>query len=103
MSRKEDFIEAGIQYRMEHGKPMAISGGNFAEMAKEMNRTKPFEFGAEYGYQYAVDKAFDILSQMLYTKRDDEHPAQHYTRSVESMGEFVSQTDFLNQFKQKMQ
>ena len=58
---------------------------------------------ADYGYQYAVEKAFDILSQMLYTKRDDEHPAQHYTRTVESMGEFVSQTDFLNQFKQKMQ
>lgn len=59
--------------------------------------------GVEHGYQYAVEKAFDILSQMLYTKRDDEHPAQHYTRSVESIGKFVSQTDFLNQFKQKMQ
>ena len=103
MSRQEDFIEAGIQYRLKHGGPMAISGGTLAEMAHEMNRALPFEAGAEYGYQYAVDKAFDILSQMLYTKRDDEHPAQHYTRSVESMGEFVSQTDFLNQFKQKMQ
>jgi len=53
MSRKEDFIQAGIDYRFENGKPMAIGGGNFAEMAKEMSRTKPFEAGAEYGYQYA--------------------------------------------------
>ena len=33
MSRQEDFKKAGIAYRMEHGKPMAIGGGNFAEMA----------------------------------------------------------------------
>ena len=54
MSRQEDFIDAGIAYRMEHGKPMAIGGGNFTEMAHEMNRALPFEAGAEYGYQYAT-------------------------------------------------
>jgi len=53
MSRQEDFIQAGIDYRMEHGTPMAIGGGNFAEMAREMNRCKGYEAGAEYGYQYA--------------------------------------------------
>jgi len=67
MSRKEDFIQAGIDYRMEHGKPMAIGGDNFAEMAKEMNRTKPFEAGAEYGYQYAIDKACKWLREHLGT------------------------------------
>jgi len=61
--RGEDFIEAGIAYRMEHGKPMAIGGDNFAEMAKEMNRTRPFEAGAAYGYQYAVDKAVEFLKE----------------------------------------
>ena len=63
MSRKEDFIQAGIDYRFEHGKPMAIGGGNFAEMAREMNRTKPFEDGAEHGYQYAIDKACEWLEK----------------------------------------
>lgn len=53
MSRQEDFIQAGIKYRFEHGKPMAIGGDNFADVANEMNRTKPFEAGAEHGYQYA--------------------------------------------------
>lgn len=65
MSRQEDFIQAGIDYRMEHGKPMAIGGDNFADFANEMNRTKPFEDGAEYGYQYAIEKAcefFDSIS-----------------------------------------
>jgi len=83
-----------IKYRQEHGV-------NDPYMITEIDEA--FDAGYDKGYQYAVEKAFDILSQMLYTKRDDEHPAQHYTRSVESMGEFVSQTDFLNQFKQKMQ
>lgn len=65
MSRQEDFIEAGIQYRMEHGKPMAIGGDNFADVSNEMNRCKDYEAGAEYGYQYAVDKTcefFDSIS-----------------------------------------
>lgn len=35
MSRQEDFIQAGIKYRFEHGKPMAIGGDNFIEIAKE--------------------------------------------------------------------
>ena len=74
MSRKEDFIQAGIDYRMEYGKPMAIGGDNFAEMAKEMNRTKPFEAGAEHGYQYAVDKACEWLQENLYVLRTFKDP-----------------------------
>lgn len=57
MSRKEDFIHAGIDYRMEHGKPMCIAGSNLADVERDLNRVFPFEAGAEYGYQYAVDKA----------------------------------------------
>ena len=64
MSRKEDFIQAGIGYRFEHGKPMAIGGDKFADVANEMNRCKDFEAGAEYGYQYAVDKACEWLESM---------------------------------------
>ena len=61
MSRKEDFIQAGIKYRFEQGKQMAIGGDNFADVANEMNRTKPFEAGAEYGYQYAKKMIEDYL------------------------------------------
>jgi len=63
MSRKEDFIQAGIDYRFEQGKPMAISGDNFADVANEMNRTKPFEDGAEYGYQYAVTEFVEKINK----------------------------------------
>jgi hypothetical protein len=72
MSRQEDFIQAGIDYRMEHGKPMAIGGGNFAEMAKEMNRTKPFEAGAEYGYQYAKTHPNWISVEERLPEKDNE-------------------------------
>ena len=54
MSRQEDFIQAGIKYRFEHGKPMAIGGDNFADVVNEMNRCNSYEAGAEYGYQYAL-------------------------------------------------
>lgn len=64
MRRQEDFIEAGIEYRFKQGKPMAIGGDAFGDMTREMNRTKPFEAGAEYGYQYAVDKACKWLESM---------------------------------------
>jgi hypothetical protein len=63
--REEDFIEAGIEYRFKHGTPNAIGGGALAEMVREMNRAKPFEAGAEYGYQYAIDKACKWLRAHL--------------------------------------
>lgn len=61
MSRKEDFIQAGIDYRFEHGKPMAIGGGNFADVANEMNRCKDYEAGCEHGYQYAKKRLSEVL------------------------------------------
>ena len=57
MSRQEDFIDAGIVYRMKHGKPMCIAGRNLADVERDFNRVISFEAGAEHGYQYAVDKA----------------------------------------------
>lgn len=57
MSRQEDFIDAGIAYRMKHSKPMCIAGSDLADVERDFNRVFPFEAGAEYGYQYAVDKA----------------------------------------------
>lgn len=74
MSRQEDFIQAGIDYRFEHGKPMAIGGGKFADVAKEMNRCKDFEEGAEYGYQYAIEKACEWLQENLYVLRTFRDP-----------------------------
>ena len=61
MRRQEIFIQAGIDYRMEHGKPMAIGGDNFADVANEMNRCKDYEAGAEYGYQYAKKRLSEVL------------------------------------------
>ena len=66
MSRQEDFIDAGIAYRMEHGKPMCIAGSNLADVERDLNRALPFEAGAEYGYQYSVEKACEWLRENIY-------------------------------------
>ena len=63
MSRQEDFIDAGIAYRMEHGKPMCIAGSKLADVERDFNRVISFEAGAEYGYQYAVDKTVEFLKE----------------------------------------
>lgn len=65
MSRQEDFIQAGIDYRMKNGKPMCIAGGNLADVERDLNRVFPFEAGAEYGYTYAVDKMAEYLLSTL--------------------------------------
>lgn len=84
MSRQEDFKKAGIEYRFEHGKPMAIGGDNFADVANEMNRTKPFEDGAEYGYQYAVEKACEYFYD--WNKKQVE---KHGSKAVLGIREFT--------------
>jgi len=63
MSRQEDFIDAGIAYRMKHGKPMCIAGSKLADVERDLNRVFPFEEGAEHGYQYAVEKAVEFLKE----------------------------------------
>ena len=65
MSRQEDFIEAGIAYRMKHGKPMCIAGSNLVDVERDFNRVLPFEAGCEHGYQYAVGKACEWLRAHL--------------------------------------
>ena len=70
MSR-EDFIEAGIAYRMEHGKPMCIAGSNLADVERDLNRVFPFEFGAEYGYQYAIKRSDNVIKLIVKMAKKD--------------------------------
>lgn len=65
MSRQEDFIEAGIAYRMEHSKPMCIAGSNLADVERDFNRVISFEAGAEHGYQYAKKRLREVLGYEL--------------------------------------
>lgn len=90
MSRQEDFIEAGIQYRMEHGKPMCIAGSNLADVERDLNRVFPFEAGAEHGYQYAVEKACQYFYD--WNKKQVE---KHGSKAVLGIREFtISVSDF---------
>lgn len=63
MSRQEDFIDAGIDYRMKHSKPMCIAGSDLADVERDFNRVISFEFGAEHGYQYAIKKTIEFLKE----------------------------------------
>lgn len=92
MSRQEDFIDEGIAYRMEHGKPMCIAGSNLADVERDLNRVFPFEAGAEHGYQYAVDKACEWLRENIY-------------RRVYECGDRLGYptADFLKDFRKAMQ
>jgi uncharacterized protein YutE (UPF0331/DUF86 family) len=56
MSRQEDFEKAAEDYCEDHSHCIY------------------FEFGAEYGYQYAVDKVCDILNH--YCNRTGVHPSR---------------------------
>lgn len=91
MSRQEDFIDAGIAYRMEHGKPMCIAGSNFADVERDLNRVFPFEAGCEYGYQYAVEKACEYFMRI---KECDLY------EDKESQANAVD--DFINRFRKAM-
>lgn len=83
MSRQEDFIDAGIAYRMKYSKPMCIAGSNLVDVERDLNRVMPFEAGAEHGYQYAIDNACEWLSNNLHLVRDwSGTPAQNYRELV---------------------
>lgn len=83
MSRQEDFIDAGIAYRMEHSKPMCIAGSNLADVERDLNRVFPFEAGAEYGYQYAVDKACEWLRNRGYTKEVTQGIIDNFRKAMQ--------------------
>ena len=62
MSRQEDFKKAADDY--VEGEP---------DGAQKIVGQVGFEFGAEHGYQYAVDKVCDILNH--YCNRTGVHPS----------------------------
>lgn len=67
MTRKEEIIEAGIEYTMQNS-PCCISGDNFYEMARECNRNKSFEAGATWS---------DEHPKCLWISIKDDLPCNH--------------------------
>ncbi len=84
MSRQDDFIQAGIDYRMEHGKPMCIAGSNLADVERDFNRVISFEAGAEHGYQYAIEKACEWLESLSgYVVCGEKANVKDFRRAME--------------------
>lgn len=91
MSRQEDFIEAGIQYRFEHGTPNAIGGGALSEMVREANRNRVYEDGCEHGYQYAVEKVLKELFMIELSNFFPELDEVNTTAGQQRLIEFFKQ------------
>lgn len=70
---KEQFVEAGIAYTMST-RPNVICGDTFAEddVIRQFNRNIHFETGAEYGYNFAIDKVCEFLKETL-REGEDSH------------------------------
>lgn len=47
MTREEQIIEVSIEYTMQNS-PFCIGGDNFYEQARQLNRSKSFEDGAQW-------------------------------------------------------
>lgn len=94
MSRQEDFIDAGIAYRMEHGKPMCIAGSNLADVERDFNRVISFEAGCEHGYKYAVEKACKWLEIM---------DVNEYLKIVPGWGYVIEDEDAIKAFRKAME
>lgn len=62
MTRKEEIIEAGIDYTMSV-RPMCVGGLAFEEEIRQMNRNKSFEEGAKWADKTMIDKACEWLEQ----------------------------------------
>lgn len=69
--RQENFIDAGIAYRMEHNKPMCIAGSNLADVERDFNRVISYEAGAEHGYQYAVKNSDNVIRLIVRIAKKD--------------------------------
>lgn len=62
MKRREEIIDAGIEYTLQN-RPMCMGGDSFFEEMREMNRNKSFEEGAKWADKTMVERACQWLEQ----------------------------------------
>ena len=77
-----------------------ISTSNFNNSVEDSRAYfKGYIDGAMWADRTMIDKACDWLYAHLYTRRDEQSPANHFVRSKQEM---LTQTEFVEQFKQAM-
>lgn len=69
MTRKNQIIEAGIEYTM-HNNPMCIGGDNFYEQAREFNRNKSFETGAKWADENPKSPWISVNDDLPYNHKE---------------------------------
>ena len=59
-----------------------------------------YNAGSVKGYEQAIKKACEWLYDHLYTRRDEQSPANHFVCSKQEM---LTQTEFVEQFRKAME
>ena len=65
MTRKEERIEASIDYQMSTN-PIALGGAAYEDMIRKMNVNHSFVAGAEWADKTMLDKVYDFIIANAY-------------------------------------
>ena len=84
----EEYFIMGAEWADQH--PMTYDGKAMLYVNRRSH---------ENGYKEAVDKACEWLYDHLYTRRDEQSPANHFVCSKQEM---LTQTEFVEQFRKAM-
>lgn len=88
MTREEEIIEAGVEYTMKN-RPNVLAGDRFSEEMREFNRNKAFEEGAKWANEIMINKACEIVKDIL-----SSYSFANYPREMQ---------DFLVDFRKAME
>lgn len=92
MKRREEIIDAGIEYTLQN-RPMCMGGDSFFEEMREMNRNKSFEEGAKWADKTMIEKACQWL----------EKHQEDYNMYDAWSGDYVSFKSLIIDFRKAME
>ena len=97
MTRKEQIIEASIEYTMQNN-PVCIGGDNFYEMAKMLNRNRSFEAGAKWADEDPKSPWISVNEDLPCNRKELIH--SNYTdRVVVSSGNGYFEVAFMSKIE----
>ena len=97
MTRKEQIIEASIEYTMQNN-PVCIGGDNFYEMSKVLNRNKSFEAGAMWADKNPQSLWINVEDKLPYECNDmlrTDTYTKTKSRKIQRLQRCVSSLDAL--------
>ena len=93
--RKEDIINAGIEYTLSKH-PICVGGAKFEKEMREFNRNEHFEAGAEYAIEKVIQETINFFKEEMYEGLDD------WNDRVVISSRFNNMEEFINYYKSKI-